>query len=653
VTRDLRAHTDRGPRDAGFSSGTRLAAAGKIRARSLTLCLVVASAGLARAQSEGAPGAYQSTVHARQKRDQGYPQIVLTAQDLQKRGAQNLKDALELIPEVQVRQGGNGIRFDVRGAKPRSVLLLIDGVPVDDPYNGVFDISSIPITDIVEIRVQLAPASPLEGPGGDGGVVEVMTLHATGNRRLDARVVGGTEPSGEGAVTGRTPVAGSSNVAVRASAGVHFADPGYPVVAPDMSSATFFDRDSQAYTALRLETVGERGRFTGDLWYGHRSYFIPPSDSNGALLQHIARQDAARAVFGGELLRHGFRIAIGTYGELLSQAIDKFTDYTQTSLVNHLDITSGRVGAAAIADRPFKLRGLTGLFAARLSLDGEGARILQTAAAGTWGLATYGELAVGVRLKWRWFTADAAIGGLLPLDHPSGAWPEAKLTLGFQPRPEVGVLLIGARKGRLPTISELYDPMQGNPNLSPEQTWHAEVQTYVRPHPLVSARLLGYLRRVDGMIRIAPGSGTGVMMGRNANLDTIDVRGFEAGVDIAPQRILGAGLTYVFEDANSPTLGFSPIPNFPTSRVDAYLSTAFWHRRLGGMLRFRWTDDRVVQNTTLPSFYVMDLYAWARLSNVFRASVRIDNLTNNTYQMLPGLNALGTTATATIEGVWE
>src|SRR5207245_3416240 len=132
-------------------------------------------------------------------------------------------------PELSVRHGGMGVRLDLRGAKQRSILLLIDGIPIDEPYFGAFDLSAIPVTDIVEIRIQLAPASPLEGPGGDGGVVEVLTLRAVGNRRLQARVEGGSAPEVEGALTGRMPLNGDQTTGLRLSAGARYADPDYPV----------------------------------------------------------------------------------------------------------------------------------------------------------------------------------------------------------------------------------------------------------------------------------------------------------------------------------------------------------------------------------------------------------------------------------------
>src|SRR5687767_5099204 len=56
----------------------------------------------------------------------------LTGEELAEQGVENLAEALELIPEIAVREGGRGGFFlDLRGAKQRAVLVLIDGVPVD------------------------------------------------------------------------------------------------------------------------------------------------------------------------------------------------------------------------------------------------------------------------------------------------------------------------------------------------------------------------------------------------------------------------------------------------------------------------------------------------------------------------------------------
>ena len=306
-------------------------------------------------------------------------------------------------------------------------------------------------------------------------------------------------------------------------------------------------------------------------------------------------------------------------------------------------------------DRPFRIGGLALTLSARLSVDSDAASVKNIiyvanqapSPSSAWLITPYGELAVGGKLRWRWLSAEAAIGALVPFEEAATAWPDAKVVIGFHPHRMLTINLIGARKGRLPTVRERIDPLQGNVNLKPEQTWHGELQAQVHPHRFVAARFSGYVRQIDGLIRLDPTSM------HDVNLGTIDVRGLETGADLLRDRLLGFGGTYIFEDAYSavPGLLFDAIPNFPRHRIDAYVSTQ-WNHRVGGLVRFDWTADRVVQQTRLPSFYVMELDVWARIWRTLRASVRIDNLTDNSYLILPGLQALPTTVTATVEGSW-
>jgi outer membrane cobalamin receptor len=632
--------------------------AGSVAARASRLplavgCLVLhATSALAQDQPPPPPS-YTSTVHARPVRDDDAQVIVLKQSKLLEMGAQDLSQALQLIPEIQVRQGGMGIRVDLRGAKQRSLLVLIDGVAMDEPYFGAFDVSAVPITDIVEIRLQLAPASPLEGPGGDGGILEIFTLHATGGRRLQAHVAGSSQPGGEAFVTGRAPL-GSDDVGIRASAGARFGDPGYPIL--DMKTqktlATFFDRLVQEYGSVRLEGFTKSGaHLTGDVWYGHRTFFIPPSDTTTAELQDITGENAARAVFGVELMPRAWRLAFGVYGEIVQRTTDFYDDYTLAKLDSHQDLFTARAGSALYADRSLRVRGLRATFSARLSVDGEGARIEQTNTKTGTGQEIYGELAVGAKLRWKLFRVEAAVGGLMPFENVPGTWPEAKVTLGYMPNPILTLLLIGARKGRLPTIRELDDPTQGNPKLSPEQTWHGELQAQLHPQRFVQFRLSAYVRQIDGFIRLDP-SCTGTTNCKNVNLDTINVQGLETGFDLFRDRIFGGGVSYMFQDAHSATLGSNPIPNMPTHRVDAYVATT-WRRRLGAMLRFRYVSPRFLQGAWLDRYETLDLYGWAKISANFRGSIHVDNLTDSQWLQLPGLKALPTTVTLQIDGVWE
>src|SRR5262249_47151781 len=135
-------------------------------------------------------------------------EVRLTGAELAARGAVDLATALALLPDVTVRDAGRGgFNIDIRGARKGAVSILIDGVLVTDPYYGTFDVSAIPITDIVQIRVATTPQSPIDGPGGPGGVIEVHTRDAIGPQVVIGRITADSLPSFGMTGTGRAALA--------------------------------------------------------------------------------------------------------------------------------------------------------------------------------------------------------------------------------------------------------------------------------------------------------------------------------------------------------------------------------------------------------------------------------------------------------------
>ena len=134
--------------------------------------------------------------------------VRITGEELAKRGAVDLASALALLPDVTIREAGRGGKqIDIRGGRKGEVTILIDGVAVSDPYYGNFDVTSIPITDIVQIRVSPTPKSPIDGIGGPGGVIEVITRDAIGPQLVIARLTGDSLPTFGATGTARVPLA--------------------------------------------------------------------------------------------------------------------------------------------------------------------------------------------------------------------------------------------------------------------------------------------------------------------------------------------------------------------------------------------------------------------------------------------------------------
>ena len=100
----------------------------------------------------------------------------VSAREIRDRGARNLAEALQLVPGVNVRTAVDGTpRIDIRGFRTRHVLLLLDGIPINSALDGQFDPAAIPVDNIAEIKVTTSATSVLYGPGGNGGVINIIS----------------------------------------------------------------------------------------------------------------------------------------------------------------------------------------------------------------------------------------------------------------------------------------------------------------------------------------------------------------------------------------------------------------------------------------------------------------------------------------------
>lgn len=96
-------------------------------------------------------------------------------------GARSLDEAIDLLPGVNVRVGGNGTpRIDVRGFRTRHVKLLINGIPFNGAADGQFDPTIIPTEWISKIKLTSGASSQLYGEGALGGVINVITKRGEG-----------------------------------------------------------------------------------------------------------------------------------------------------------------------------------------------------------------------------------------------------------------------------------------------------------------------------------------------------------------------------------------------------------------------------------------------------------------------------------------
>jgi vitamin B12 transporter len=104
----------------------------------------------------------------------------ISAADIEKRHALTLAKALELLPGVDIRRGGEGIpRVNIRGFRSRHTILLLNGIPINSTYDSQFDPSMISTENIAKIKVSYGGHSVLYGQGGLAGVINIITKQGT------------------------------------------------------------------------------------------------------------------------------------------------------------------------------------------------------------------------------------------------------------------------------------------------------------------------------------------------------------------------------------------------------------------------------------------------------------------------------------------
>jgi outer membrane receptor protein involved in Fe transport len=132
---------------------------------------------------------------------------VITAEELQGRGATDLKSALALAAGVDIAPGGDG---GPASAVPEfwglkefdAFLLVVDGVPWGGAFNPA--LSTLDLSDVERIEVERGPAAVMYGATSFVGVIHVVRRSA-GEKGGRVAAWGGSYASGGATLTTRIP----------------------------------------------------------------------------------------------------------------------------------------------------------------------------------------------------------------------------------------------------------------------------------------------------------------------------------------------------------------------------------------------------------------------------------------------------------------
>jgi outer membrane cobalamin receptor len=208
----------------------------------------------------------------------------VSAEEIANQGARSLDEALKLVPGLYIRTGAGGVpRIDLRGFRSRHVLLLLNGVPFNSAYDQQFDPTLIPVENIARIKVSYGNHSVLYGPGGMGGVINIITK--AGQPGVQGKVNG--EVGSEETYLGRFNLGGGADDVNYFLSGGHYQRAGWPL-------SDDFEATSEQGDGRRENSKKRRNNIYGNVEYRpssdwlmglslsgvNGSFGIPPSTIN-------------------------------------------------------------------------------------------------------------------------------------------------------------------------------------------------------------------------------------------------------------------------------------------------------------------------------------------------------------------------------------
>lgn len=133
---------------------------------------------------------------------------IFESEDIRRTGAMDIPDLLRHVPGMQVqRYGPNSVTVWLRGVgalESNNVIVMIDGLPISDPFDGSVDWSALPVRleDVRRIEVVRGPVSTIYGSGAHSGVVDITTWDRDRPPPTSADVGVGIDGNGDFAVVG-------------------------------------------------------------------------------------------------------------------------------------------------------------------------------------------------------------------------------------------------------------------------------------------------------------------------------------------------------------------------------------------------------------------------------------------------------------------
>ncbi|MFH1469336.1 MAG: TonB-dependent receptor [Pseudomonadota bacterium] len=481
---------------------------------------------------------------------------VVTAEELDMAGVETLAEALDQVAGALTRMAGQGAaRLDLRASRQRSACVLLDGVPVSEPWGGSFDLARVPVAAVESLRVVPGPPGETALPGCPGGVVEVRLRDPEVAHGGDLRLEGGSGWSAALRATSAGDLGGGAALAALQATHRAFTTLPRDFVPMNAEDGGHRDLSDEDGVALLGGFVRRGARSSLNLGYhGLLSrHGVPPDASMAPRFQRVA--PLHREQLGLRWVatpRQDLSVAASLYGAGLRQDTARYTDADTATWTWSESVRAGELGGATsvhASPRPGLRLGAGA--AARLAgaqvheQDTQNAHS-QQAGEGTWSAGA------GVRLgPWRGSTTDLWVRACGP-GGGSAVLACGRAEQRWRFGPGLALRASGGRDARAPTLRERYDTTRGRPDLLPEVLEQVELGFEGAPGQVVAWDLTGWQVWSHGEIN-APGDSDPFTNNPDARY-----AGLESAVFLRPGSVLRLRLAHTWTRVLEGTLDHVP-----------------------------------------------------------------------------------------------
>jgi vitamin B12 transporter len=591
---------------------------------------------------------------------------VITADEIKASGKGSVEELLKGVAGIDVTSnGGQGsmASFFIRGGDAKNTLVLVDGVPVNDPAttNRTANISNITLDNVEKIEVVRGSLSVLYGSNATAGVINILTKKGSGPLKSYAGIEGGSYATQKyyGGLNGKTGKSGYSLSLSRLKTdGFSFANDRNPRIphngntsekdgyqnttlsgsySYDLSPNTLLETTFR-YTDASVKYDDNANGYTGDRF----NYVWPAgyvADPNGLKEQH----NDSRQYVGRVALKKTAKLLVSTlFAQLTNEERTDFNnDGVKTTNFIGGTYEAGWQGDLNVASSNVLTFGLSGKNESMKYHDYVwGAPVIDKAV-----------LSGNLWLQDQWSIADAkVVAGIRYEDHEIFG---NKVTGRIAPSYKIGNTLVKASYGTgflAPSLYQLYSEY-GSESLKPETSkgWDAGIEHRLREN--LRAGITWFSSIYDNRIDFDMGTWKYSQVAGESK-----TRGIESFMEWRPLDALQLAMNYTHNKTEDP-YGVQLVRR-PENKVG--LSGRYRIGKSANLsANMQWVDERKEVASAkdgngnlvgkLPDYFLLNLAGSYKLSDKVELYGRIDNVLDRWYEESWGYATAGRSAYAGVK----